>query len=123
MGEKMKKYVKNLSWTQRLIMIFAVIVLGFYYYFSTGTLPFQKDTVSVNVQKTKDGEKVIKIEDVNNSVVVKEFPNDMTEAKVRTAIHQMSHQKVEANKKWGAIPLTPQRVNRLLKVVQEHDKA
>ncbi len=116
----MKKYFKNLSWTQRLIMIFAVIALGFYYYFSTGSLPFQKSAVTVKVQETKSGESVIKMEDVNSSVIDREFPMDMSENEVMSAIHKMSHQKVVADKKWGAIPLTHDRVNRLMKVVHEN---
>jgi hypothetical protein len=42
----------------------------------------------------------------------------MSESGVQYAIHHMSHQKVVADKKWGAIPLTAERVKRLLEVVQ-----
>ena len=39
----------------------------------------------------------------------------MTEEQVQDAIHQMSHQKVRAEKKWGFIPLTRERVDRSIK--------
>ncbi|MFZ7943918.1 DUF6241 domain-containing protein [Neobacillus sp. 19] len=116
----MKKYFKNLSWTQRSIMILAVILLGTYYYFLTGSLPFQKETVTVNVEKTKDGETVVMLEDTNMAKVEKDFAPDMPEEEVMAAIHQMSHQKVKAAKKWGALPLTPNRVKRLIEVVSDN---
>ncbi|MFJ7728365.1 DUF6241 domain-containing protein [Neobacillus sp. NPDC097160] len=117
----MKKLIKNLSWTKGVIIVLlAVIVLGSYYYFSKGSLPFQKDAVTVKVEKTKEGETVVKMEDTNSSKIEREFPTDMSEDEVMDAIHKMSHQKVRADKKWGAIPLTPERVNRLMQVVRDN---
>jgi hypothetical protein len=45
------------------------------------------------------------------------FPSDLKEFEVQSAIHHMSHQKVEAEKKWGAILITEERVKRLYDVV------
>ncbi|MDN3019749.1 DUF6241 domain-containing protein [Paenibacillus sp. BSR1-1] len=116
----MKKYLSNLSRTQRIIILFAVLSLGFIYYFSKGALPIQKDAVTVKVQKTDEGESVIQIQDKNSEEIAKDFPSNMSEDDIRDAIHLMSHQKVVADKKWGAIPLTKKRVNRLLEVVKEN---
>ncbi|MEH7544297.1 MULTISPECIES: DUF6241 domain-containing protein [Bacillaceae] len=119
----MKKYFKQLSWPQRVMIIIAVMVLGiFSYYQTTGSLPLQKDTVTVSVQKSADGQSVIKMDDPNSQEIEKEFPMNMKEDEVMDAIHKMSHQKVESSKKWGAIPLTSGRVNQLLKVVQKNEK-
>ncbi|MGG1676404.1 DUF6241 domain-containing protein [Neobacillus sp. NRS-1170] len=116
----MKKYLSKLSRTQQIIILFAVLSLGFIYYFSKGALPVQKDAVTVNVQKTDKGETVIQIQDKNSEEIAKDFPLNMSENDMRDVIHQMSHQKVVADKKWGAIPLTNKRVNRLLEVVKEN---
>jgi len=119
----MKKYFKQLSWPQRVMIIIAVMVLCiFSYYQTTGSLPLQKDTVTVSVQKSADGQSVIKMDDPNSQEIEKEFPMNMKEDEVMDAIHKMSHQKVESSKKWGAIPLTPGRVNQLLKVVQKNEE-
>lgn len=114
----MKKYWKNLSWAQRLMILIAILAAGGYVYFSKGPFLFQKDAVIVEEQTTKDGETVIKVEDVDSVELAEEFPAGMTEKEVMNAIHKMSHQKVIAKKKWGAIPLTPERVNRLIEVVE-----
>ncbi|WP_108671890.1 DUF6241 domain-containing protein [Peribacillus acanthi] len=54
--------------------------------------------------------------------VVEEFPINMEEFEVQIAMHHMSHQKVEADKKWGALQITPERIERLLEVVTTNQK-
>jgi hypothetical protein len=61
----------------------------------------------------KDGGLEIKIDENVEQV----FPSDLKEFEVQSAIHHMSHQKVEAEKKWGAILITQERVQRLYDVV------
>lgn len=114
----MKKYLKNLSWAQRLMILTAILAAGGYYYFSNGPFLFKKDAVIVKEQTTKDGETVINVEDTDRNKIAEEFPLNMTEKEVMNAIHSMSHQKVIADKKWGAIPLTTERVNRLIEAVE-----
>ena len=40
------------------------------------------------------------------------FPDDMPEYRIQNAIHHMSHQKIKSDKKWGAIQITDQRIDR-----------
>lgn len=47
-----------------------------------------------------------------------DFPLTMTEADVMDAIHWMSHQKVRAERKEGALRITPERIARLIEVVE-----
>lgn len=53
------------------------------------------------------------------------FPMDMTEANVRNAIHQMSHQKVRADQMWQKyskpVPLTDNNIKRLIEVIEKND--
>jgi len=44
------------------------------------------------------------------------LPSDLTEYEVQSAIHHMTHQKVAAEKKWGALLITEERVKRLYEV-------
>ncbi|MFB9986566.1 DUF6241 domain-containing protein [Bacillus benzoevorans] len=50
------------------------------------------------------------------------FPLDMSEIEIQYAIHHMSHQKVKADKKWGQLQITPERIDRLIKVVQVNEQ-
>jgi hypothetical protein len=116
----MKKYLKRLSKVQMSIILLAVLAIGFYYFYSTESLPFQKADVVVKEAKTEEGKSVLQVQDATSEQAEREFPVDMAESEVMAALHKMSHQKVTAKKKWGAIPLTPQRVDRLLTVVTQN---
>lgn len=50
--------------------------------------------------------------------VEQEFPDTMTEYNVQEAIHAMSHQKVKADDKWLSILMTPERIDRLIEIVE-----
>jgi hypothetical protein len=50
--------------------------------------------------------------------VGKIFPLNMNEEEIQYAIHHMSHQKVKSDKKWGHLQITPERIERLIEVVQ-----
>jgi capsular polysaccharide biosynthesis protein len=116
----MKKYLKRLSKFQMLLILIAVLAIGFYYFYLTESLPFQKADVVVQEAKTEEGKSVLQVQDATSEQAAEEFPFTMQESEVMSAIHKMSHQKVTATKKWGAIPLTPQRVERLLQVIAQN---
>lgn len=44
------------------------------------------------------------------------FPDNLKESQIQEIIHGMSHQKVEAEAKWGEYQITQERVERLLEV-------
>jgi hypothetical protein len=67
------------------------------------------------------GEETFKITEPNETDIEKELPYSMSEKSVQQVIHDMSHQKVGAKDKWGAMPLTPERVNRLIEVIKENN--
>jgi DNA integrity scanning protein DisA with diadenylate cyclase activity len=98
-----------------LVILLGIAVFGFIDYRS-------KETVSV-IQKTSSsqnqpaGGTYLEIQEDRSEPIEKELPNKMTEEQVQNAIHQMSHQKVRAEKKWGFIPLTRERVDRLIEVI------
>lgn len=49
------------------------------------------------------------------------FPITMNEAQMQNTIHHMSHQKVEADEKWGSILITQARIGMLIDIVKEHE--
>jgi hypothetical protein len=52
----------------------------------------------------------------------KKLSSGLSELAVQEIIHQMSHQKVKANAKWGAIQITANRVERLIAIVKFNEK-
>src|SRR5699024_581213 len=69
----------------------------------------------------KEKETEVKQTNESNSELAKLFPTDMSESAVMDSIHEMTHQKVKASRKWGALQITPERVERLLEVVKAND--
>ena len=60
----------------------------------------------------------IKMDEEDNEL----FYKDINEEELQNIIHSMSHQKVKAAQKWGAILLTQERVGLLLDVVKENEE-
>ena len=95
-------------------MVLASVLVGGYLY-------FDKANVSVSVGTAPTGEKVVQVHEQTKKVD-SELPLSMSENSVQQTIHNMSHQKVISNKKWGALPLTAERVKRLIQVVEANQK-
>jgi hypothetical protein len=86
---------------------------------------FLKKDVIMTETIAEDGGAIIEVEE-SLSAIEGEFPLTMSDYQIADAIHAMSHQKVISvdDEKWGAkIPLTQERVKRLLEVVEvrQHD--
>lgn len=45
-----------------------------------------------------------------------------TEEKILEVMHQMTHQKIAANQKWGAVPMTTRNIEQLEAIVSNSDK-
>lgn len=46
------------------------------------------------------------------------FPDDLKEETMQSILHEMSHQKIKADEKWGKFLITRERVQRLLEVAK-----
>ncbi|WP_338471846.1 DUF6241 domain-containing protein [Niallia sp. XMNu-256] len=100
-----------------LVLLAGAAVFGIIQYSSKGTVTVTKQQTTKTDQNQAEGGTFIEIQEVRNESIETELPDNMTEGKVQNVIHQMSHQKVRAEEKWGFIPLTMERVNRLIEVV------
>ncbi|WP_078548811.1 DUF6241 domain-containing protein [Litchfieldia alkalitelluris] len=107
-------------------LIFAVVVsIGFITYTVVERSAWNETGNVDMVQTNRTTENFVSEEDNQNPEVAQEaakelFKDTMSESAVQHAIHQMSHQKVKADKKWGAIQLTNERVLRLTEVVEQN---
>ncbi|MBS4206555.1 DUF6241 domain-containing protein [Bacillus sp. FJAT-50079] len=110
------------------LIVFGIIVLGLTAYTLFIELNQGRVTVEekVAVTKNEDGanieETIIEIDEKKVVALEEEMPELMTEYAVQDAIHAMSHQKVKADEKWGFLPLTQDRVKRLIEVVEKNEK-
>jgi hypothetical protein len=88
-----------------LIISVLIMLFGFLGYQFFGVSAFPKDSEQERRAVTN----------------VEEISLDMSEDEVQNAIHHMSHQKVKADKKWGELQITPERIEQLLEVVTANE--
>jgi hypothetical protein len=66
----------------------------------------------------EDGSGFLIADDISRVQLENELPLTMKELTMQNTIHFMSHQKVKAEEKWGSVPLTEQRIDRLLAILE-----
>jgi hypothetical protein len=109
--------MKKLTMTGSIIGILACMV-GVYFYFSNDSgLKFnlkKNDPVT-----TKEAQSKIEkgFEAPVSSKIMAEYET-MREEEIIQEVHNMTHQKVEADKKWGASEITADKVQKLYEVIQ-----
>lgn len=67
------------------------------------------------VRDTGEGETLDKVAEYREEG--KTVSLNWDEAEVMAVMHKMTHQKIEASQKWGAIEMTPERVEELLNIL------
>ncbi len=111
----------------RIIFIFAalILVIGYTIFYMTGN---EEANEGLIIEEKQEEEAPISMSE-EGIVVEKEdipldekFPIDMRESSMQNYIHWMSHQKVSAKQKWGAMLVTEERVERLLEVALENEQ-
>ncbi|MCM3113054.1 DUF6241 domain-containing protein [Lederbergia lenta] len=112
-----------------IIITFGAVLFAIVTYLTFTLLNNDKNDVTVKEKTaiTKSGgntqveTSVIEIDEQREETIEEEFPNDTSEYAIQDAIHGMSHQKVIAEEKWGFLPLTQERVKRLIEVVEMNE--
>ncbi|MEH7275654.1 DUF6241 domain-containing protein [Neobacillus vireti] len=96
-------------------------IIGVYFYLN------DDGGLKLNVKKndpvtTKEAQTKIEkgFEAPLSSKVVEEYES-MSEGKLIQEVHNMTHQKVKADKKWGASEITAEKVEKLYEVIKNKD--
>lgn len=103
------------------LVVIVMITSSFY----EKKLPIIKKDADLNEKVTVDGDIIFEIVEKTPPNLLKEFPEGVSDHIIINTIHAMSHQKVKAKEKWSMIPLTQDRVARLIYVIEngEYDKS
>lgn len=118
----MKESKEKIKFTklQKIIMTLALLgIIGFVVYsVYDENKPIIKKDGTITEKTTEDGGKIIEVDEEMKKPVEEEFPLTMENSQIADAIHAMSHQKIEADEKWRLLPLTTERVTRLIVVIE-----
>ncbi len=104
---------------------FAAWSLGFVLFVAVGTLATLKLFENFEVSDSSDTTQNYTKDRMGSEAAVQEVAKAIENGKIpseedfQQQIHMMSHQKVYASDKWGALELTPQRVETMLHVMDE----
>ncbi|MDR4945773.1 DUF6241 domain-containing protein [Neobacillus cucumis] len=112
------KKIKNMSLKSKLVVVVgfaAVVVIG---YFGMGYYHTYKAEQMV-AQHPEQA--VLKATTIKDSDWNLHLDSTSSEEAVENIMHQMTHQKVIADQKWGAIPMIPDTINQVYKVVKDSD--
>lgn len=107
-----------------VIALLAIVAYFIFNQWNKENVIIKEETVTPNATDAIENVMpVIQIEEVKKIPVEKEFPFSMTELDVQIAIHGMSHQKIRAsnNDKWDLLFMTPERIERLIVVVEANN--
>lgn len=101
--------------------IAALIGAAAYYYFQQS--PSKSEEIAEIAEKIKERDETpaVEAEEPPAKSANAALP-DMEETQVQTYLHHMTHQKVKADKKWGAVEMTPQNIGDLLVIVNANAK-
>jgi len=118
----MKESKEKIKFTklQKIVMSIALLGLIAFVVYSVydENQPIIKKEGTITEKATEDGGKIIEVDEGIKEPVEEEFPLTMEDYQLANAIHFMSHQKIEADEKWGLLPLTTERVTRLINVIE-----
>ncbi|MBM7659690.1 hypothetical protein JOC85_000457 [Bacillus mesophilus] len=96
-------------------------IFGYMFWSNAASTNVQQKQLAGDFTDETDHRKTLTQNIVNDQKAVEEiFPLEMQEYQIQNAIHYMSHQKVKADEKWGTIRITPERISRLIQIVELH---
>ncbi|KFN02631.1 CTP synthase [Bacillus clarus] len=124
----MKTLFKLLGIIAGMVVIGVGITYGILYYLNHSKPTAKKTSTAAPAVEVLADSKV-KVEDAkllengNYSLPNSGFNKDFkwTDEKIQATLHEMAHQKVKADQKWGYIFITQERIESLLDVVNNND--
>ncbi|HEU5138407.1 MAG TPA: DUF6241 domain-containing protein [Bacillales bacterium] len=119
----------KLIWTGILVVLF--VGVGVVAYYSTNSLlhevdetvgnqdnePVVVDSSGPSQSDQMEGSSANSGKTVKHGVIQQKA--DWTEANIIQTLHKMTHQKVVASEKWGAVPMTLENIQTMMTVVQK----
>ncbi len=77
-----------------------------------------KPEINNSNETTESQEQTNEMNEVTYDLKLKESPR---ESEIIQLMHNMTHQKVKADKKWGATPMIPDTINQIYEVISNSD--
>ncbi|MBP3041557.1 hypothetical protein J9303_19125 [Bacillaceae bacterium Marseille-Q3522] len=115
---------KILFWLLIASITLALAISISFYIFRSSHTPKELTAAEKNAAEEKVEKMTAEMEQsISEENLQDELTNyqTMTENEILQEIHNMSHQKVEADEKWGFSLITPEKVEKLYEVIEKSD--
>jgi hypothetical protein len=114
-----RQWVRYLIWSMAFLLVVGVGTFGFYKHYSAKESEVEGSIVTSSGKKIDETIEESMKSDNPEKVDVSKIDYDYwKEYRVIATMHEMTHQKVVADEKWGATQITEERVNMLYNIVK-----
>jgi uncharacterized protein YxeA len=109
------------------VILLVVLVGGIYgaYKIIDNANEYEKKQDKSEIQENTSASKEQSVKNQTSKIGGVQFDiginGDSTEGEIIDVMHKMTHQKVKASEKWGAIPMTDETINEVLNIVTSSD--
>lgn len=103
-----------------IIGIIAMLGFGGYLYIQQSFSETAEEEITIAAQGITEQEGETKVEEMSKGSNEGGSEADMDEKRIQKYLHLMTHQKVEAKEKWGAVEMTPENIGNLLTIVESN---
>ncbi|TWT24235.1 DUF6241 domain-containing protein [Planomicrobium sp. CPCC 101110] len=111
---------KTLLASGAILGIIALIGFGGYLYIQQSFSKTAEEEITIAAQGITEQEGEPEVEEVSKEPIEGGNKGDMDEKRIQKYLHLMTHQKVEAKEKWGAVEMTPENIENLLTIVESN---
>ncbi|MGF9964933.1 DUF6241 domain-containing protein [Bacillus rhizoplanae] len=117
---------KILKWTSITLVLSAAITFGLISYVNHWEAKNEQASAKPKEEKAEKVEEKPVAQSSNQSQDFQMAPNKesqtqyVAETDIESRLHEMTHQKVIADERWGSIPMTDQNIEAAIKLVEEN---
>ncbi|PSL24014.1 hypothetical protein B0H99_12724 [Planomicrobium soli] len=104
-----------------ILAVIALIGVGGYFFIQQSFAKTDEEEITAAAQNIVQEKDEPKVEEVSNNPGASSSEPEMDEKRIQKYLHLMTHQKVAAKDKWGAIEMTPQNIENLMTIIKTNE--
>lgn len=105
-----------------ILGILALIGVGGYFFIQQSFSETAEEEITAAAQEITERQDEPKAEEASEKSDAGSSEAEMEEKQIQKYLHLMTHQKVEAKDKWGAVEMTPENIGNLLTIIETNER-
>lgn len=104
-----------------ILAVIALIGVGGYFFIQQSFAKTDEEEITAAAQNIVQEKDEPKVEEVSDHSDASSNEPEMDEKRIQKYLHLMTHQKVAAKDKWGAIEMTPKNIENLMAIIKTNE--